>query len=191
VVKQALVIAYQKWAEEEDYNRTSSSSSGIKGSIRRAQATNYRDFLCCVAGVVFLGTPHRGSAFSYWADLQMTLGSWTGISTHRDLIRVLRTDSKVLNALQQNFEQACRDSKLFDVFLYCYRETRKIALPPYIVVSRESASLDGVETRDLDANYMDMNKFHPGKDANYDKVLADVLHIVHKAPQSVTKRMEA
>jgi triacylglycerol esterase/lipase EstA (alpha/beta hydrolase family) len=63
VVKQALVIAYQKLAEEERYNGM--PRSGIKDSVRRAQATNYRDFLCSVAGVIFLGTPHRGSVFSY------------------------------------------------------------------------------------------------------------------------------
>jgi hypothetical protein len=121
----------------------------------------------------------------------MTLGSFTGQSTHGELIKVLRANSEPLKSLQQTFEEACKDSKLSDLLLYCYRETRKIALPPYIVVSGESASLDRVEKRDLDANHMDMNKFHPGKDANYDKVLADILHIFHLAAQSVPKRMEA
>jgi hypothetical protein len=38
---------------------------------------------------------------------------------------------------------------------------------------------------------MDMNKFHPGTDANYDKVLGDALNIFHSAAHSVPRRLEA
>jgi Alpha/beta hydrolase family len=184
VVKQALVTAYRTWRKGDNAN------SPVRETVRRAQAANYRDFLCSVAGVIFLGTPHRGSAFSFWANVKMTFGSLVGQPTYAELVKVLGANSEPLSELQRAFEEACNDSAVLDILPCCYRETRQVALPPYVVVPEESAWLDHAENGALDANHMEMNKFYPGTDANYDKVLSSIQQTFSSAARSVSRRLE-
>lgn len=186
VVKQAIVIAYRIWRDSDN------ADSPVREAVRRAQAANYRDFLCSIAGIIFLGTPHRGSVFSSWAKLQMAFGFLGGRRSHPELVKVLGANSEPLRELQRAFEDACRDSTVLDILPRCYRETRQIALPPYIVVDRESAWLDPDYAKNgaLDADHMQMNKFHPGTDANYNKVLSDVQEIFWSEAKSVPRRLE-
>ena len=185
VVKQALVIAYQKWQEGQEYD--DNSKSPVKEWVRRAQMANYRDFLSSVGGIIFLGTPHRGSSFSNWANIKMAMGSWKGTATHPELVKLLKLGSQPLKDLDESFKQACQNSDILDICLRCFRETRKILLPPHIVVPAESAFLNDDGNESLDANHMQMNKFPPGKDANYDKILSAILETLVETSQSVLR----
>ncbi len=188
VVKQAMVEAYRVWKAGDDAG--SATSSGITEATRRGDAANCRDFLCSVAGVVFLGTPHRGSAFSGWARVKMAVGSLMGQQSHPGLVKVLAANSEPLRELQRAFDEVCNDPSVLDIIPRCYRETRDVKLPPYIVVTAESAFLDGAVNGSMDANHMEMNKFYPGRDANYDKVLSDIHQILSQAARSVSRRLE-
>lgn len=59
-------------------------------------------------------------------------------------------------------------------------------------MDEKSAFLHDLKAKNetLDANHMEMNKFHPGNDANYDKVLCDVQQILGSASKSVSARLE-
>lgn len=59
-------------------------------------------------------------------------------------------------------------------------------------MDEKSAFLHDLKAKNetLDANHMEMNKFHPGHDANYDKVLCDVQQILGSASKSVSARLE-
>lgn len=117
VVKQAIAAAYRRWKAGDD------PGSAVKESVRRAETANHRDFLCSVAGIIFLGTPHQGSTFSAWASLKMAVGSLVGQETHEELVKVLAANSQPLTALQTDFREACSDSSVLDLQLCCYRET--------------------------------------------------------------------
>lgn len=188
VVKQALVTAYRNWKKVDRDTKSSSEPEGI----RRAELANYRDFICSVSGIIFLGTPHRGSSFTMWANIKMALGSMIGKPTHDELVKVLAADSEPLAELQVAFQQVCNDSTVMDMSILprCYRETRALKVPPYMVVEAKSAFLDQAENGTMDANHMEMNKFLPGRDANYDKLLADVQQMVASGSRSLGRRLE-
>ena len=184
VVKQALVNAYRAWKKVD---RNTAVEPG-----RKAEVANYRDFLCSVSGIIFLATPHRGSAFKIWANIKMMIGSMMGEQTHEELVKVLAVNSEPLAEVQRGFHELFNDSSVMDqsILPRCYRETRALKLPPYMVVSADSAFLDQAENGTMDANHMEMNKFLPGPDANYDKLLSDIQQMVPLASRSVSRRLE-
>jgi hypothetical protein len=65
---------------------------------RRPCGEHNQQIICSVAGVIFLGTPHRGLAFSFWANVKMTVGSLMGQPTFAELVKVLNANSEPLAA---------------------------------------------------------------------------------------------
>jgi protein SERAC1 len=63
--------------------------------------------LQCTRGIVFLGTPHRGSAFATWAAL---LAQSIGLikQTNSKILDVLEKDSEVLARIQTDFHTMLR-----------------------------------------------------------------------------------
>ncbi|KAI9149090.1 Protein SERAC1 [Paramyrothecium foliicola] len=176
VIKEAMNIA-RKFSE---------SASDDKYQARR-------DILAAIAGVVFLGTPHRGSSFSWFASWK----SWFGekilqVQTSDELITILTPSSAQLERLQDDFEETLSDERTANVKLVCYYEMRNVSMLKRMVVEPESATLDKAASRGMDANHMEMNKFYAGdegrKDSNYDHFLSDVEMIFLEAQTSIPKR---
>jgi predicted alpha/beta hydrolase family esterase len=97
VVKKALILAH----EQED---------------------QYGSLLQQIAGVVFMGTPHRGAniadSMSYLAS-GLHLAQF-GAGTNRELLACLKKDSTVLAEITQRFAACCQDMKIVSFY-----ETRR------------------------------------------------------------------
>lgn len=164
-------------------------------SSERWEYETHRDLLSAVAGVIFLGTPHRGSQFALAAGWKMSLGSQVlRVSSNEEIITILKPGSYVLNELQRNFAQLCPDQRMAGLKLVCYYEMREISLLRKKVVSQSSASLDAAASRGMDANHMDMNTFYEGdegrRDNNYDHFISDVRMVFHESARTVPRRFE-
>jgi hypothetical protein len=54
-------------------------------------------------GVIFLGTPHRGTKASKWGEMIAFSAKQFGWSTESEILNDLREDSKILSDLLQEF----------------------------------------------------------------------------------------
>jgi protein SERAC1 len=86
-------------------------------------------------GIVFLGTPHHGSALAQWAEM---LAKSLGLikQTNPEIITVLKSDSEVLARIQDNFHTMIRArnlSGLQPIEITCFFE--ELPLPGIGVVS--------------------------------------------------------
>lgn len=169
------------------------ASQVLSSNSTRTEYENNRDFLSAVAGVIFLGTPHRGSSFTLLAGLKIGVGKrLLQVKSNEEIVSILKPDSYTLDELQREFAQLCVDERMLDLKLVCYYEMRDVFLLRTMVVSRDSALLDNSDARGMDANHMDMNTFYEGdngqRDNNYHHFKSDVQMILHKSQVSVPKR---
>lgn len=73
------------------------------------QGEDYASLLRAIAGVMFLGTPHSGSAFAKPAYLQAMIRQATGHATNIQILRTLQVKSEVLYELQEKYENVLND----------------------------------------------------------------------------------
>ena len=67
-------------------------------AIRRSKAGR-----CRTKFIVFLGTPHRGSAFASWGEIGSTLAQIALQDPHKKIIETLEVDSEVLENIHDDF----------------------------------------------------------------------------------------
>ena len=73
-------------------------------------------------GVIFLGTPHRGSDKTGYADVITNIASAALHKPNKKLVQVLRQDSEILEAQRASFSAISKD-----IPLACIYETRPVA----------------------------------------------------------------
>lgn len=71
--------------------------------LANSDSTKYQTILRLTAGVIFLGTPHRGSAAQPWGELAAKCAIVLGSPAEKDLLDVLREDSVALYDLVHHF----------------------------------------------------------------------------------------
>ncbi|KKK19651.1 hypothetical protein ARAM_001652 [Aspergillus rambellii] len=172
------------------------ASQVLNTNASREEYKNNRDLLSAMSGIIFLGTPHRGSDFS-------VLGLWKNffgssilrVSSNNEIITILQPDSYSLSELQRQFTRLCIDERMAGLKLTCYYEMREVPVLKKLVVPKHSAVLDHAASRGMNANHMDMNGF-PEKDdgereADYGHFLADIQMLFNSAKTSVRDRFSA
>ena len=171
VINQCLILASQVMPHDGDFSHE-----------------DCRDLLKAVAGVVYLGVPHRGSGFAKWGLRKSWLGGLAGTRSYPDNLKVLAIDSttSVLDGLREDFGKLSRSTTLRGIQLFCFYETKGINLG--VVVDKSSACLDHVDFDSLAANHFDMNKFIRGE--NYDRVKKRLNLFSEHAPLIVQRRYE-
>ncbi|KAL8749696.1 MAG: hypothetical protein Q9184_006707 [Pyrenodesmia sp. 2 TL-2023] len=133
------------------------------------------------AGVVFLGTPHRGSAETQHAHVVANIFS-TFKKVNKRIINVLEQDSDVLENQRQSFTSVSKDIRL--VCLY-----EELSTPPIgLVVPQSSAVIEGFNVRSasITGDHSSMCKFVDQDDNNYQRVLQQIRWVL-KSP-TVPKR---
>ncbi|KAK8071344.1 hypothetical protein PG997_011547 [Apiospora hydei] len=104
-------------------------------------------------GVVFYGTPHRGSGKTALGGMVANFAQFSLLQPNTQLFNALRRDSHVLEKQRDEFATISRD---MDVL--CFAETKPTAIG--MIVPPESAVYDGfrVQSASADGNHMEMVK---------------------------------
>ncbi|KAK3897920.1 hypothetical protein C8A05DRAFT_19405 [Staphylotrichum tortipilum] len=145
-------------------------------------------------GVIFMGTPHKGSWLAYWANLS---ASALGLvkSTNRSLLTTLRLDDQLLESIQRDFWAMVREQREASrsLEITCFFE----ALPSSIlgravtVVSEDSATLDGYSSFSIHANHRDMVKYNSAEDNGFKRLLGELTRWRDQARDSEARQPES
>jgi protein SERAC1 len=71
-----------------------------------------------IAGIVFLGTPHRGSASSNWGSLIVQSGKVLGLDGEDRILNDLKRDSETLKQVVREFTRWLFDNSVPTVCFY-------------------------------------------------------------------------
>lgn len=130
------------------------------------------DVFHCVVGVIFMGTPHKGSWMADWAKIPAhTLGLIK--STNKTLLDILKTDNQILELTQSRFLSMVRelreDGRRFEVT--CFFEELQLLAFGRVVVPRESATFESYMPISIHANHSNMVKFDSVEDNGFKRLL--------------------
>ncbi|KLO95266.1 unnamed protein product [Fusarium fujikuroi] len=151
----------------------------------RRPTQNYHDIWKSTVGIVFMGTPHRGSKQSRSAIAAASLLGMF-MDTNINLLEILNESSELRDRLDEEF-QALQEFRRIPTS--CFWE----ALPSKrggIIVPKESATLDGDRGRAIHADHSSMVKFTSATDEGYKAVrstIKDMLSIAEKQPAPLTQ----
>lgn len=149
-----------------------------KQAILLSQAdakSHLHDIFSSLRGIIFMGTPHRGSWMANWASIP---ASALGIFRHvnKSLFGLLETNNNQLEELQERFltmlRQQLQSGRCIEIM--CFFEelpTKKLG----VIVPKESAILDGYEYSSIYATHAGMVKFASVEDSGYQRVYHELL----------------
>lgn len=132
-------------------------------------------YLCgvfeCTKGIIFVGTPHKGSWMANWAKIPASAVGFVK-STNTSLLGILQTDNELLNSIQDDFWSMIRElregGRPFEVT--CVFEELPLPLVGK-VVSNESATLEGYASFSIHADHRGMVRFSSAEDNGFKRLL--------------------
>ncbi len=145
-----------------------------------------RNIFDCVKGIIFMGTPHRGAWMADWAKIPA--GAFGLVkSANTTLLKILETDNKLLEDTRASFSGMLRElsNKNRPIQVTCFRE--ELPLPGVgLVVSKDSATLEGYTAISIHANNSNMVKFGSAEDNGFKRLLGELrrwqkLHEQHQS----------
>jgi hypothetical protein len=160
----------------------------------------------CFAGGIFFGTPFKGSSAQAKAYLLATFLEKVGKAIPTQLLQLLDPGRDSLDELRRDFVNLAFKAPRAN--LACIFEQAKTnymqekvakwvpssvfkASPKEIVVTEDSATLDGAVVRGLPCNHRELNRFDSGKDGRYEIVRRQLKDIVKNAQLVVKTRLRA
>ncbi|KAF4973364.1 hypothetical protein FSARC_342 [Fusarium sarcochroum] len=139
-----------------------------------------------VRGMVFLGTPFRGSTVARPAEAIRNVLSWCGVGAQERTLKLLGVDSDKVRSLNEAFSKALRQrvhakNPIQAVFFHETLPTKGV-----LVVNRVSALMpDAGECLPIQADHTDICKFVSEKDEGYEVVLSRIKAIIDLMDQAV------
>ncbi|KAK4236844.1 hypothetical protein C8A03DRAFT_45208 [Achaetomium macrosporum] len=127
-----------------------------------------------VMGIVFMGTPHKGSWMASWARIPAsTLGLFK--SNNTSLLAILETENQLLESIQGKFLSMVRGIQKGDrsFEITCFFEELPLSVVGH-VVSRDSATIEGYTSISVHANHRDMVRFTSPEDTGFQRLLGDL-----------------
>lgn len=142
-------------------------------------------------GIIFMGTPHRGSWMANWAKLPAsTLGLVK--STNTSLLKVLQTDDQLLESIQNGFLEMVRvlANTNRPLRITCFVE--ELPLPGIgRVVSKESASLPGYTALSIHADHREMVRFRTAEDTGFKRLLGELVRWENEIRSTVVETTQS
>ncbi|KAG7284892.1 hypothetical protein NEMBOFW57_009507 [Staphylotrichum longicolle] len=140
----------------------------------------------CTKGIVFLGTPHRGSDLIPYGHIVAKVAKLLLRDPNERLISLLESESPILERQRKSFASINKD-----IGLACVIEELPTALG--IVVPEWSATIDGfnVKHQQVLANHMDMCKFANREEVGYRRVVFLLNNILRRKFQRSLERLDS
>ncbi|PLB39677.1 esterase/lipase family protein, partial [Aspergillus candidus] len=150
------------------------SLGGLLCKLAILQSRNDPDYLTgifdCTKGVIFMGTPHKGS---WMATLSLPAAIFLGLvksTTHR-LLELLKKNNQYLTAIQSDFWSMMRKERERGRRLEATCFYEELPLPGLgVVVLKESATADGYNQMGIHANHNDMVRFNSADDNGFKRL---------------------
>ncbi|KFY43045.1 hypothetical protein V494_02119 [Pseudogymnoascus sp. VKM F-4513 (FW-928)] len=168
----------------------------IQRAIVNAHLHEEKEYIAmATAGVIFFGTPHRGSKDASWGRIIAELGDYLGFGSYDGIIKDLEEESTNQIDLLHDFSVWLRRMSAEAVCFFELRETdygRKVGIAGIrrkIVVTESSACIDGYTKVPLDVDHLHLNQFKGHDDASYKKVRPEIKRMVEGAPAKISRRM--
>ncbi|KAK3898977.1 hypothetical protein C8A05DRAFT_18518 [Staphylotrichum tortipilum] len=142
---------------------------------RNNPEAHLRSIFDCTEGIIFMGTPHKGSWMADWAKIPASAIGQVK-SANKSLLGILETDDQLLESIQVEFWSMVRGlregGRRFEVT--CFFE--ELPLPVVgKVVSKESATLEGYASFSIHANHSDMVKFASVDENGFKRLLGELV----------------
>jgi ankyrin repeat protein len=166
----------------------------------------YMRIIECFAGCIFFGTPFGGSSSQAKAYLLATFLEKVGRAVPSQLLQLLDPDRDSLEELRRDFVNlAIKEPRSKLVCFYELEPTNypqekvsgwvpknhfKLG-PREIVVTKESATLNGAADRGMPCNHRQLNRFDSAKDGRYEIARYHLKDIVKDAHKIVRARLKA
>ncbi|EXF73898.1 hypothetical protein CFIO01_07363 [Colletotrichum fioriniae PJ7] len=140
-----------------------------QAALARAHTRDHlREVFDSTRGILFLGTPHHGSALAVWAE---RLAKSVGVlkQTNTEILGVLKPESEVLAEIQDNFHhitQSQTTAGVRTIQITCFYE--ELPLPGVgLVVPQHSAIFPGKDAVGIRGNHHTMAKFSSLNDPGF------------------------
>ncbi|PKS08786.1 hypothetical protein jhhlp_003395 [Lomentospora prolificans] len=144
-------------------------------SSRNHPEIHLRDVFKYTKGVIFMGTPHKGSWMAKWAMIPATaVGLMKG--TNKSLLEVLETNNQFLESIQVRFLAMIREQREGGrpLEITCFYEELHLSAVVKQVVSKESATFDGYSLISIPANHRDMVRFDSTENIGFKRLLGEL-----------------
>jgi protein SERAC1 len=128
--------------------------------------TRLRSVAESTRGIVFMGTPHRGSDLASWGNnLAKYLSRFR--SVNRKLVKTLEVDSDILRAVEEDFQKMIlKPEYLTKINVFCFYE--EIGMTGFgKIVPKDSAILPQYPNASIHANHRGMTQFKGANDSGY------------------------
>ncbi|RDW85905.1 hypothetical protein BP5796_04230 [Coleophoma crateriformis] len=149
-------------------------------SAKQRALTQNNSLRYFTTGVIFLGTPHRGSKSSSKADQIANIAAFMGLGARSKLLATINEDSDIAKDMVQDFTTVAKEN---DISLFCFYEElstdiaaiirpKLLRFLPYreLMVNEHSASLDLGQKCGLSSDHFNLNKFAREDDTNFERV---------------------
>ncbi|KAG4253017.1 hypothetical protein FPRO03_08466 [Fusarium proliferatum] len=133
-----------------------------------------QDFFTHIKGVMFMGTPHKGSWMADWSGIPAkALGLVK--STNRSLLKVLETNNQYLESIHIRFLSMMQEQRKAgrQLEVACFFEELPLSTVGK-VMSKESATFKGYNPITIHANHADMVKFGSMEETGFKRVVGEL-----------------
>jgi hypothetical protein len=141
-----------------------------------------------VYGIMFLGTPHRGSKSASIGKMAFQITKAAARRPNEKLLQALERNSDTLDQINSNFLQTLEEhSKIAISSFREEKETRKFLIFSTIVVEADSAriGLAREELNSIPANHRNMAKLSSPEDVGFKRVSAQIRRWIQSLPATV------
>lgn len=152
------------------------------------------DLVDCISGIVFLGTPFRGSEAQKYADIIGNILSGVGLGNSK----VYEMVSPHSQALKDQLNDFVRIINRQHIPSFCFFEKQKsdvgrIIKSPLVrlvvIVDEHSSTIDGISSLGLDADHFQIHRYSSPKDPNYKSVVFQLVDMINEAPHRTKARL--
>jgi hypothetical protein len=157
------------------------TSSGARGN-------RFKVVVPAVYGILFLGTPHRGSKSASIGKMAFQITKAAARRPNEKLLQALEKNSDTLDQINDRFLQTLEEHNHIAISSFHEeKETRKFLFFSTIVVESDSAriGLAREELNSIPANHRDMAKLSSLEDIGFKRVSAQIRRWIQSLPATV------